>query len=127
MVVSFFQSYAVCRFYFLTFSFDMSLFFIFFFFQAEDGIRYIGVTGVQTCALPICPERGAPERDADLERQSGRGVEGERENHERGDRRADALGRREREHRGEGSHKIGRASCRERVKISVVAVSLKNT
>src|SRR3712207_8354948 len=24
-----------------------------FFFQAEDGIRYIGVTGVQTCALPI--------------------------------------------------------------------------
>src|SRR3712207_7319495 len=26
---------------------------LFFFFQAEDGIRYIGVTGVQTCALPI--------------------------------------------------------------------------
>src|SRR3712207_8343368 len=24
-----------------------------FFFQAEDGIRNIGVTGVQTCALPI--------------------------------------------------------------------------
>ena len=24
----------------------------FFFFQAEDGIRDIGVTGVQTCALP---------------------------------------------------------------------------
>src|SRR3712207_7862565 len=24
------------------------------FFQAEAGIRYIGVTGVQTCALPIC-------------------------------------------------------------------------
>src|SRR3712207_8085545 len=23
-------------------------------FQAEDGIRDIGVTGVQTCALPIC-------------------------------------------------------------------------
>src|SRR5438445_4017815 len=28
-------------------------FFVFFFFQAEDGIRDIGVTGVQTCALPI--------------------------------------------------------------------------
>src|SRR5947209_9128011 len=28
-------------------------FFFFFFFQAEDGIRDIGVTGVQTCALPI--------------------------------------------------------------------------
>src|SRR5437867_12527945 len=30
----------------------------FFFFQAEDGIRVRTVTGVQTCALPIC-ERGA--------------------------------------------------------------------
>src|SRR5205807_4843925 len=30
------------------------LFFIFFFFQAEDGIRDYKVTGVQTCALPIC-------------------------------------------------------------------------
>src|SRR3712207_8399842 len=27
--------------------------FLFFFFQAEDGIRDIGGTGVQTCALPI--------------------------------------------------------------------------
>src|SRR3712207_1567847 len=26
----------------------------YFFFQAEDGIRDIGVTGVQPCALPIC-------------------------------------------------------------------------
>src|SRR5437879_9776612 len=25
-----------------------------FFFQAEDGIRDTSVTGVQTCALPIC-------------------------------------------------------------------------
>src|SRR5687767_15487550 len=33
---------AVCRFFF------------FFFFQAEDGIRDKLVTGVQTCALPIC-------------------------------------------------------------------------
>src|SRR5438046_8320641 len=28
-------------------------FFLFFFFQAEDGIRDWSVTGVQTCALPI--------------------------------------------------------------------------
>ena len=28
----------------------------FFFFQAEDGIRYTSVTGVQTCALPICDD-----------------------------------------------------------------------
>src|SRR3712207_95589 len=33
---------------------DIRIFhFFFFFFQAEDGIRDIGVTGVQTCALPI--------------------------------------------------------------------------
>src|SRR3989454_7282595 len=31
----------------------MSFVFIFFFFQAEDGIRDYKVTGVQTCALPI--------------------------------------------------------------------------
>src|SRR6266566_6586081 len=29
------------------------MFFCFFFFQAEDGIRDYKVTGVQTCALPI--------------------------------------------------------------------------
>src|SRR5687768_18086332 len=29
------------------------LLFFFFFFQAEDGIRDVAVTGVQTCALPI--------------------------------------------------------------------------
>src|SRR2546429_4857246 len=28
----------------------------FFFFQAEDGIRDVAVTGVQTCALPICSD-----------------------------------------------------------------------
>src|SRR2546426_5793161 len=31
----------------------------FFFFQAEDGIRDYKVTGVQTCALPICRSRTA--------------------------------------------------------------------
>src|SRR2546430_7118770 len=30
----------------------------FFFFQAEDGIRDLTVTGVQTCALPISLRRG---------------------------------------------------------------------
>src|SRR2546430_7119363 len=30
---------------------------VFFFFQAEDGIRDLTVTGVQTCALPICPSQ----------------------------------------------------------------------
>src|SRR2546427_8275465 len=31
--------------------------FVFFFFQAEDGIRDLTVTGVQTCALPILVRR----------------------------------------------------------------------
>src|SRR2546429_5388446 len=31
----------------------VACFFFFFFFQAEDGIRDVAVTGVQTCALPI--------------------------------------------------------------------------
>src|SRR5216684_7543187 len=42
---------------------NYDVFFFFFFFQAEDGIRDVAVTGVQTCALPIlivelvCDER----------------------------------------------------------------------
>ena len=35
------------------FVFFVAFVIVFFFFQAEDGIRDIGVTGVQTCALPI--------------------------------------------------------------------------
>src|SRR5215217_6582894 len=41
------------------------------FFQAEDGIRDIGVTGVQTCALPICRHGGAPAVGARLARVEG--------------------------------------------------------
>src|SRR2546430_4629575 len=37
-------------------------FFFFFFFQAEDGIRDLTVTGVQTCALPISTSRTALQR-----------------------------------------------------------------
>src|SRR6266540_337004 len=33
-----------------------------FFFQAEDGIRDRDVTGVQTCALPICDQRGRAQK-----------------------------------------------------------------
>src|SRR3712207_4200597 len=51
----------------------------FFFFQAEDGIRDIGVTGVQTCALPISAERADPKiidgsRRSRIARGSGRQV-----------------------------------------------------
>ena len=33
---------------------------LFFFFQAEDGIRDVAVTGVQTCALPILKDLTEP-------------------------------------------------------------------
>src|SRR2546430_3954808 len=38
------------------------MFGLFFFFQAEDGIRDLTVTGVQTCALPISPLPNTEER-----------------------------------------------------------------
>src|SRR2546422_4551109 len=71
-----------------------------FFFQAEDGIRYVAVTGVQTCALPISRQET---RDAAVGRRHPR--------HRRaGPARdlPDAAVARDR-------RKIGRASCRERV------------
>src|SRR2546430_14355218 len=80
---------------------------IIFFFQAEDGIRYLTVTGVQTCALPISRRRpvlgsvGTGRRRARRPRAGGR-------------------------HGGPGQpRQIGRASCRGRAEISVVAGSLK--
>src|SRR6266496_6582001 len=51
----------------------------FFFFQAEDGIRALSVTGVQTCALPISSplaRRIARERGIDLRSLVGTGPEG---------------------------------------------------
>src|SRR2546430_5945558 len=36
--------------------------YVFFFFQAEDGIRDLTVTGVQTCALPISSSRDAAKK-----------------------------------------------------------------
>src|SRR2546429_5451294 len=35
---------------------------LFFFFQAEDGIRDVAVTGVQTCALPISSGKASRSR-----------------------------------------------------------------
>src|SRR5688572_17748861 len=52
--------------YFL-FSYEVVFSFFFFFFQAEDGIRDLTVTGVQTCALPISNLRPLDAtRDPDL-------------------------------------------------------------
>src|SRR3712207_5292337 len=55
---------------------------IFFFFQAEDGIRDIGVTGVQTCALPI--STGPPQRPLRSCRRSPWRSCGHQETEERG-------------------------------------------
>src|SRR3989449_11658015 len=83
--------------------------YFFFFFQAEDGIRDVAVTGVQTCALPILK--------AALARA---GVAAELVIIKtRGDAEVDRP-----LHELEGKE-IGIASCRERVSISAVAVSLK--
>src|SRR3989440_969451 len=58
----------------LNYSFVCVLFF--FFFQAEDGIRDLIVTGVQTCALPIwvVPPRVVrrEEEDAEIDIRLGR-------------------------------------------------------
>src|SRR5256886_6090876 len=43
---------------------SLSAYGIFFFFQAEDGIRDLTVTGVQTCALPIYQSIAAEPRGA---------------------------------------------------------------
>src|SRR2546422_11522987 len=48
----------------------------FFFFQAEDGIRDVAVTGVQTCALPISllsQLRHVLAGEYEIERECGRG------------------------------------------------------
>src|SRR5690349_4533594 len=47
-------------------------FFFFFFFQAEDGIRDLYVTGVQTCALPIFWDWAGPERPPGPDADYGR-------------------------------------------------------
>src|SRR5947209_9878246 len=47
----------------------------FFFFQAEDGIRDIGVTGVQTCALPILAPPAAPVKPSPADEQAFKTVQ----------------------------------------------------
>src|SRR5947209_16332708 len=96
----------------------------FFFFQSEDGIRDIGVTVVQTCALPIfaqsvgvfCYELSTTSRaprvcDSSLIVRSRK-------------RRQIAQDSSSETPRSSESQ-IGRASCRERVEISVEYKSIK--
>src|SRR5206468_6171603 len=98
----------------------------FFFFQAEDGIRDLIVTGVQTCALPISDGTGSHGQTCNTRPRSlgADCEEGEKEDREdeyrlpipraHGNLPPGLYGR-------SPSNEIGRASCRERVEIRVVA------
>src|SRR5207244_10332805 len=91
---------------------------LFFFFQAEDGIRDDLVTGVQTCALPISsalrPRAPAPDRRMAAAPLDAHLV------HARPQRHALSGGARLRARpAGAGRSQIGRASCRERGGVSV--------
>src|SRR5690349_23275584 len=83
------------------------IYIFFFFFQAEDGIRDLYVTGVQTCALPISiPERRTRMRTRPRARPQTRPRPRPRP-------------------QTRPQTQIGRASCRERVEIPVGAGSIK--
>src|SRR5204862_5810944 len=102
----------------------MSRFFYFFFFQAEDCIRDLFVTGVQTCALPIYAAGNLTSAvvvnriifeviDDDGAGEIAGGVIG---------RHRQRLG----EHLAQPViAKIGRASCRERVVTTVAEMTGK--
>src|SRR5690349_24136529 len=99
-----------------SFSSRFLLCFFFFFFQAEDGIRDLYVTGVQTCALPILDVADlVPLQEHGIHNRGPRaGVVGCRVPEGEQDRLRPCLrGKGQRE----GAREIGRASCRERVKV----------
>src|SRR5688572_33305514 len=96
-----------------------------FFFQAEDGIRDLTVTGVQTCALPIFYATGEVQA---RQRLAASGISSRHSLHSL------VLGGGGTVVRAESSFfttrksnraKIGRASCRERVEMSVVEGKLQ--
>src|SRR2546429_3479051 len=92
---------------------------VIFFFQPEDGIRDVAVTGVQTCALPIWADEAGDQveerglagavRPDDADQLAG--SDGERDvmrRHDPAKALAQSLDLEQRT-------QIGRASCRERV------------
>src|SRR2546421_1393186 len=94
-----------------------------FFFQAEDGIRVLIVTGVQTCALPISWQRPLDLDPVDLRaladaQHHARVVRGQITSRSRLEVRplqVSSLPGNQRAHRVGIGSQIGRASCRERV------------
>src|SRR5690606_39417386 len=104
----------------------------FFVFQAEDGIRFFHVTGVQTCALPISEFSGGEEnfRPANLEKLMVKQVlfanSGTLRRRDKKSRHSLMAGFRSyRQECFKKGAKIGRASCREKMKIYVHAEAKK--
>src|SRR5690606_40951140 len=98
-----------------------------FLFQAEDGIRDFHVTGVQTCALPICHRGGggSAARDAPLATARRRRVGLARAGADVG---GDATGAPRCGDLAPGApEKIGRAACKERRKVWVGGGQCKTT
>src|SRR5205823_10084558 len=95
-----------------------------FFFQAEDGIRDKLVTGVQTCALPILQAAVAPVPTVRMRAEPAAADDGARSRSQQHALKAAAISNRylpamSRAANGPPPRQIGRASCRERVYISV--------
>src|SRR5207302_7063623 len=102
---------------------------VFFFFQAEDGIRDFHVTGVQTCALPISSRRrlqaGGGTDPSHHSRRATRGEAGFSGFWITAVSVAGPVEMTVRDIAIESFKEIGRASCRERVEISVGEGSVK--
>src|SRR5690348_18187124 len=101
----------------LTLSVSRLLRLLFFFFQAEDGIRDGRVTGVQTCALPISCQRERLQIDLRRARASRRGTDTPRAcaPWTASGAGASAPARATSNRLAASASEIGRASCRERV------------
>src|SRR5699024_12103460 len=104
---------------------------LFFFFQAEDGIRDRNVTGVQTCALPISPPgRQLPNEHTARKQRLMRSLCFRRiQDRVRltGSSGAAADPRRWAAAPAGGPPEIGRASCRERVERAGAGGAVRET
>src|SRR5688500_20212547 len=92
----------------------------FFFFQAEDGIRYYKVTGVQTCALPISAPASARTSQPFAGSPVGRNISpASARKVSSGSRPSSGPSRLRESNSVAKPWEIGRASCRERGEITM--------
>src|SRR5207245_3218605 len=95
---------------------------VFFFFQAEDGIRDATVTGVQTCALPISGSVARQRFHGWLHRQIVECTQNKFREFGGTVRFVSPRNTSSEAFDGSGPVEIGRASCRERLLVVVVVV-----